>query len=105
MKHQVRVSSAAGGDVPADDDHSWRKYGQKEILGAKNPRLVLFFSSYPFGSRSARVSFFASGIEIISFYFFLSLSFLGFGCCGLSSGWVKVAASALLPNTWPPLVP
>ena len=70
MKHQVRVSSAAGGDVPADDGHSWRKYGQKEILGAKHPRLVLFFSSYLFGSRSARVSFLASGIEIISFYFF-----------------------------------
>ncbi|RLN35723.1 putative WRKY transcription factor 30 [Panicum miliaceum] len=38
VKHQVRVSSAAGGDVPADDGHSWRKYGQKEILGAKHPR-------------------------------------------------------------------
>ncbi|KAG2642860.1 transcription factor WRKY19-like [Panicum virgatum] len=38
VKRQVRVSSAAGGDVPADDGHSWRKYGQKEILGAKHPR-------------------------------------------------------------------
>ncbi|WVZ64604.1 hypothetical protein U9M48_014099 [Paspalum notatum var. saurae] len=39
-RHQVRVSSAAGGDNPAavDDGHSWRKYGQKEILGAKHPR-------------------------------------------------------------------
>ncbi|WVZ64598.1 hypothetical protein U9M48_014093 [Paspalum notatum var. saurae] len=36
-RHQVRVSSA-GGDNPVDDGHSWRKYGQKEILGAKNPR-------------------------------------------------------------------
>lgn len=38
VKNQVRVSSAAGGDIPADDGHSWRKYGQKEILGAKYPR-------------------------------------------------------------------
>jgi len=45
VKHQVRA--AAGGDVPADDGHSWRKYGQKEILGAKHPRLVgaFFFLS------------------------------------------------------------
>ncbi|CAN6224139.1 unnamed protein product [Urochloa humidicola] len=33
---QVRVGSA--GENPVDDGHSWRKYGQKEILGAKNPR-------------------------------------------------------------------
>ncbi|KAL6655841.1 hypothetical protein ACP70R_006667 [Stipagrostis hirtigluma subsp. patula] len=31
-KNQVRVSSAV------DDGHSWRKYGQKEILGTKHPR-------------------------------------------------------------------
>ncbi|XP_062198729.1 transcription factor WRKY19-like [Phragmites australis] len=37
-KHQVRVSSAGGGESPVDDGHSWRKYGQKEILGAKHPR-------------------------------------------------------------------
>jgi hypothetical protein len=37
-RHEVRVSSAAG-DHPADDGHSWRKYGQKDILGAKHPRL------------------------------------------------------------------
>ncbi|XP_066397260.1 transcription factor WRKY19-like [Miscanthus floridulus] len=37
--HEVRVSTAGGdGDHPADDGHSWRKYGQKEILGAKHPR-------------------------------------------------------------------
>jgi len=36
-RHEVRVSSA--GDHPDDDGHSWRKYGQKEILGAKHPRL------------------------------------------------------------------
>ncbi|GJM99043.1 hypothetical protein PR202_ga16105 [Eleusine coracana subsp. coracana] len=38
MKNQVKVSSAGGGETPVDDGHSWRKYGQKEILGAKYPR-------------------------------------------------------------------
>nr|CAB3453168.1 unnamed protein product [Digitaria exilis] len=38
-RHQVRVSSPAG-DNPVEDGHSWRKYGQKEILGAKNPSLT-----------------------------------------------------------------
>ncbi|XP_062194193.1 transcription factor WRKY19-like [Phragmites australis] len=37
-KHQVRVSSVGGGENPVDDGHSWRKYGQKKILGAKYPR-------------------------------------------------------------------
>ncbi|KAL6655843.1 hypothetical protein ACP70R_006669 [Stipagrostis hirtigluma subsp. patula] len=37
-KHQVRVSSPGAGEIPIDDGHSWRKYGQKEILGAKYPR-------------------------------------------------------------------
>ncbi|XP_042480596.1 probable WRKY transcription factor 41 [Macadamia integrifolia] len=35
---QVRVSSGTGLDGPLDDGHSWRKYGQKDILGAKYPR-------------------------------------------------------------------
>ncbi|KAJ1268142.1 hypothetical protein BS78_07G114200 [Paspalum vaginatum] len=37
---QVRVSAGAGAGAegPADDGHSWRKYGQKDILGAKHPR-------------------------------------------------------------------
>ncbi|XP_047048374.1 transcription factor WRKY19-like [Lolium rigidum] len=36
---RVRVSSAAGGaDAREDDGFSWRKYGQKEILGAQHPR-------------------------------------------------------------------
>ncbi|KAF8697336.1 hypothetical protein HU200_035929 [Digitaria exilis] len=35
---QVRVSAAGGAEGPADDGHSWRKYGQKDILGAKHPR-------------------------------------------------------------------
>ncbi|RWW06675.1 hypothetical protein BHE74_00049734 [Ensete ventricosum] len=37
---EVRVSSAAGGvfEGPVDDGYSWRKYGQKDILGSKHPR-------------------------------------------------------------------
>ncbi|KAM0900251.1 hypothetical protein ACQ4PT_020762 [Festuca glaucescens] len=36
---RVRVSSAGGGaDAREDDGFSWRKYGQKEILGARHPR-------------------------------------------------------------------
>ncbi|CAM0951028.1 unnamed protein product [Alopecurus aequalis] len=39
-QRRVRVSSAGGGaeNGPVDDGHSWRKYGQKEILGAQHPR-------------------------------------------------------------------
>ncbi|KAI5008042.1 hypothetical protein ZWY2020_009090 [Hordeum vulgare] len=32
------VSAAGGAEGPGDDGHSWRKYGQKDILGAKHPR-------------------------------------------------------------------
>ncbi|KAL3645738.1 WRKY transcription [Castilleja foliolosa] len=35
---QVRVNSENGLDGPSDDGYSWRKYGQKDILGAKYPR-------------------------------------------------------------------
>ncbi|KAI4326835.1 hypothetical protein L6164_019365 [Bauhinia variegata] len=35
---QVRVSSETGLVGPQDDGYSWRKYGQKDILGAKYPR-------------------------------------------------------------------
>ncbi|KAJ9148052.1 hypothetical protein P3X46_030148 [Hevea brasiliensis] len=35
---QVRVSSENGLEGPHDDGYSWRKYGQKDILGAKYPR-------------------------------------------------------------------
>ncbi|XP_004245530.1 probable WRKY transcription factor 53 [Solanum lycopersicum] len=35
---QVRVSSENGYEGPTDDGYSWRKYGQKDILGAKYPR-------------------------------------------------------------------
>ncbi|CAN1778618.1 Probable WRKY transcription factor 41 [Linum perenne] len=35
---QVRISSENGLEGPIDDGYSWRKYGQKDILGAKYPR-------------------------------------------------------------------
>ncbi|XP_043711533.1 probable WRKY transcription factor 53 [Telopea speciosissima] len=35
---QVRVSSETGIEGPRDDGYGWRKYGQKDILGAKYPR-------------------------------------------------------------------
>jgi hypothetical protein len=66
VKNQVRVSAAGGGDNPADDGHSWRKYGQKEILGAKYPRWVIF--SEP----NLHVCvFFASGVESLLHFFLL----------------------------------
>lgn len=36
----VFVAAARMGnmDTPPDDNHTWRKYGQKEILGSKFPR-------------------------------------------------------------------
>ena len=38
--NQVRVNPGGGIEAPLDDGYSWRKYGQKDILGAKHPRLV-----------------------------------------------------------------
>lgn len=35
---QVRVCSGTALEGPPDDGFSWRKYGQKDILGAKHPR-------------------------------------------------------------------
>ncbi|XP_022858312.1 probable WRKY transcription factor 53, partial [Olea europaea var. sylvestris] len=35
---QVRVCSGTGLEGPLDDGYNWRKYGQKDILGAKFPR-------------------------------------------------------------------
>ncbi|XP_058100219.1 probable WRKY transcription factor 53 [Magnolia sinica] len=35
---QVRVSTGMALEGPLDDGYSWRKYGQKDILGAKYPR-------------------------------------------------------------------
>jgi hypothetical protein len=82
-RHEVRVGSAGGGggDHPADDGYSWRKYGQKEILGAKHPRcpldtccairrffsplLHLFHTPQPNLICTCSYRNFASGIEII----------------------------------------
>ncbi|KAI9160016.1 hypothetical protein LWI28_004284 [Acer negundo] len=36
--HLVRVNPATGLEGTLDDGFSWRKYGQKDILGAKHPR-------------------------------------------------------------------
>ncbi|XVE58041.1 hypothetical protein DITRI_Ditri04bG0138100 [Diplodiscus trichospermus] len=36
--NQVRVSTESLLEGPHDDGYSWRKYGQKDILGAKYPR-------------------------------------------------------------------
>lgn len=38
MEQRRQRVSSAGGENPVDDGRSWRKYGQKEILGAKHPR-------------------------------------------------------------------
>ncbi|MED6216271.1 WRKY Transcription Factor [Stylosanthes scabra] len=35
---QIRVSPGMGVEGPLDDGYSWRKYGQKDILGATYPR-------------------------------------------------------------------
>ncbi|KAL6128593.1 hypothetical protein ACLB2K_071948 [Fragaria x ananassa] len=35
---EVKVCSGTGQDGSLDDDYSWRKYGQKDILGANYPR-------------------------------------------------------------------
>nr|WCL15222.1 WRKY8895 [Atractylodes chinensis] len=37
-RNQVRISTDNGLEGNSDDGHSWRKYGQKDILGAKFPR-------------------------------------------------------------------
>ncbi|KAK1381680.1 WRKY1 transcription factor [Heracleum sosnowskyi] len=37
-KDQVKICSDNGVGNSADDGYSWRKYGQKDILGAKHPR-------------------------------------------------------------------
>lgn len=39
-RSQVRVNLGGGIEGPLDDGYSWRKYGQKDILGAKYPRLL-----------------------------------------------------------------
>jgi hypothetical protein len=102
-KHQVRAKTP-----PVDDGHSWRKYGQKDILGAKHPRLAIatsqsksfLFSSFVFGkpNQPARA---ISPLESKSYAFAV-----GDACCGCQdSGVEKVCTlSVSLPNAWHPLV-
>jgi len=35
---KIKANGGTGLEVLPDDGYSWRKYGQKEILGAKHPR-------------------------------------------------------------------
>lgn len=35
---KIRVTPGVRVEGPLDDGYSWRKYGQKEILGALHPR-------------------------------------------------------------------
>lgn len=42
---QVKVCSGSMVEGPLSDGYSWRKYGQKDILGANHPRLELTNSS------------------------------------------------------------
>ncbi|KAI3756380.1 hypothetical protein L1987_56200 [Smallanthus sonchifolius] len=37
-RHQIRISTENGLEGNTDDGYSWRKYGQKDILGSKFPR-------------------------------------------------------------------
>ncbi|KAL0539785.1 hypothetical protein IC582_024003 [Cucumis melo] len=44
-KRTVRVGAPRIGntELPPDDGFTWRKYGQKEILGSRFPRLSTVF--------------------------------------------------------------
>jgi hypothetical protein len=45
-KEQVKICTNTGlFEGSLDDEYSWRKYGQKDILGAKFSRLESFISS------------------------------------------------------------
>ncbi|KAJ0802655.1 putative transcription factor WRKY family [Helianthus annuus] len=37
-RNQIRISTENGLEGNTDDGYSWRKYGQKDILGSKFPR-------------------------------------------------------------------
>jgi hypothetical protein len=97
-KHQVRASPGGGETTPADDGHSWRKYGQKEILGAKHPRLALVTSQHKdlfccccfLGAESTRA---VSRLESNSFAFAVGYD----GFCGCHVSLEKAAAPVWLP--------
>ncbi|CAD6256558.1 unnamed protein product [Miscanthus lutarioriparius] len=74
-KHQVRVRTEGGCDPPSGDGHSWRKYGQKEILGDKHPWLVFLFFPDPSKCLLMTFSVLKSGSKSFAFAF-------GFRRCG-----------------------
>ena len=51
----VKVPSVSAIGALPDDGFSWRKYGQKDILGSKFPRSLTFLSHYVLFSVSNRV--------------------------------------------------
>lgn len=69
----VRLSSAGSIETLVDDGHIWNKYSQKEIPGAKYPRLVFLFFSF-------QSSICTCLLHTCLNYF---ASTLGFQCCWL----------------------
>lgn len=51
----MKVRAEAGIEGQLDDGYGWRKYGQKDILGAKHPRYIL--STKRNGTRSSALIF------------------------------------------------
>ncbi|KAI3712528.1 hypothetical protein L1987_71086 [Smallanthus sonchifolius] len=43
-KNQVQIRGDMGVEEALDDGYNWRKYGQKDIFGAKHPRFVIIDS-------------------------------------------------------------
>jgi hypothetical protein len=41
MTMMVPVQRTGNTDLPPDDGYTWRKYGQKDILGSRYPRYVM----------------------------------------------------------------
>jgi hypothetical protein len=66
VERRVSLSSA---DAREHDGFSWRKYGQKEILGAQHPRFVFaHFSSLTFSEPNPYRFIFGSDKDIFSFW-------------------------------------
>ncbi|KAI3815776.1 hypothetical protein L1987_15458 [Smallanthus sonchifolius] len=45
-KNQVQIRGDMGVEEALDDGYNWRKYGQKDIFGAKHPRATLRFGLF-----------------------------------------------------------
>ena len=41
MTMMVPVQRTGNTDLPPDDGYTWRKYGQKDILGSRYPRYAM----------------------------------------------------------------